>query len=231
MAKDIDGIKNRIQKLLAQAQDRAGTPEGDAFQEKAFALLARYGLDESDIKDAGTNPSDILNEKVHLHGSYIPLQQYLLTTISRALHCRVVFLGETGFLFGARRHAERVLMLFPMLNNIMAAGAAKQKADKFSSMNTTQLRRSYMYGFANGVHERLKAADNDAAKEFGTGTEIMLADDAERAKQALKKAFPRCRNTQSRAKLSAQALNAGMAEANNVDLGQKRFAQRAALAR
>lgn len=231
MAKDIDGIKTKIQKLLAQAQDRAGTPEGDAFQEKAFALLASYGLKESDIKDAEHNPSDILREIVHLHGRYIPLQKYLLTKISRALHCRVVFTDKTGFLFGARRHIERVMMLFPMLNNIMAAGATKQKADALSALNTTQLRRSYMYGFSNGVEIRLAKADKDVAKESGVGTEIMLADDELRAKAALNKAFPRVKATRRTAALSATALEAGMAEARKLDLDQKLSSRRAALTR
>ena len=47
MARDTDDLKSRVQKLLNQAADREGTPEGDTFYEKAFDLMARYGFDES----------------------------------------------------------------------------------------------------------------------------------------------------------------------------------------
>ena len=37
-------IKAKVEKLLRQAADREGTPEGDAFREKAFSLMAEYGV-------------------------------------------------------------------------------------------------------------------------------------------------------------------------------------------
>ena len=235
MAQDITAIKQKIQKLLAQAEDRAGTPEGETFQKKAFELLARYGLADSDIDTGDNDPAEVLHITLDLAGKYSQNQQILLTAIAGGLRCRTVFhrdsisKREIAHIFGARRHVDRINLLWPLLANLMAAGALKQKASRDSLYTTAQLRRSFMSGFAYTVKQRLLAVDNEIAHEQGRGTEIMLLSDAKKAQNKLEEVFPRTRKTKSKARLSTTSFEAGCKEAEEADLAQQRLRGRAAL--
>lgn len=82
-----DKIKQRVQKLLNQARDREGTPEGDVFYARAFELMAQYGYEQRDID--GPEPSEVGQRAYEFTGSYTEMQANLLLTIAAALHCRV----------------------------------------------------------------------------------------------------------------------------------------------
>jgi len=43
-------IADKVGKLLRQAEDVAGTPEEQVFLAKAFELMAKYGIDESEAR-------------------------------------------------------------------------------------------------------------------------------------------------------------------------------------
>lgn len=121
-------IKQRVQKLLNQARDREGTPEGDVFYARAFELMAQYGYEQRDID--GPEPSEVGQRAYEFTGSYTEMQANLLLTIAFALHC-------TGFsqrvynstrmkdavIFGCARHLERVDMLYALLLPVMLADA------------------------------------------------------------------------------------------------------------
>ena len=118
-----DKIKQRLQKLLNQARDREGTPEGDAFYARAFELMAEYGYEQRDLD---TDDGDEVGQRTYeFAGAYTEMQANLLLTIAFALHC-------TGFsqrvynstrmkdavIFGCARHLERVDMLYLSLIHI-----------------------------------------------------------------------------------------------------------------
>ena len=42
-----DKALDRIRKLFAKAESVAGTPEAEVLLERAYALLAKYGVDEA----------------------------------------------------------------------------------------------------------------------------------------------------------------------------------------
>lgn len=231
MSKNIDKIKSRIEKLLAQAHDQEGTPEGDVFQAKAFELLARYGLSESDVASDDTDMSEVVYKTVTITGSYRKQQAALLWAISTSLHCQGVLDSNNAVvhIFGANRHMERVMLLWSLLNPMMAAGAKRQRALPGSIYNTKQVRLSWMTGFSVQIRDRLAAAETMVAEETGTGTEIMLRDDAARAREERDKMFPNLRKGTGTTIRSHEHFEAGREAANGADLGQTRMASRAAL--
>ena len=90
--RDIDKIKEKVQKLLNLAADRAGTPEGDSFYEKAFALMAAYGFDERDL--TAPDEGDVVAHKHYeFAGAYSDMQSRLLLAIAQALHCTGYYQG------------------------------------------------------------------------------------------------------------------------------------------
>ncbi|WP_075691781.1 DUF2786 domain-containing protein [Corynebacterium sphenisci] len=229
---DRDRIRARIRGLLAQAADRAGTPEGDAFEERAYQLLARYGLDPGDLAGAGPRRAPVV-EHGRLTGRYLHQQAALLAAVAEGLHCTVVRSGAAGgvmdyHLAGAPRHLERVRLLFPMLNAAMAAGAARARPAPGERLGTAQVRRSWMLGFAAGVHRRLTAAEGAAAAD-APGAGLVLLDDRRRAEAALAERFPGIRRTRATGALSRAALAEGRRAAARADLGQTRLRPRPAL--
>lgn len=79
----MEKIKDRIRKLLAQAEDQEGTSEGEAFLDKAFELLAEYGLDRSEVEQSG----NAMQREIAIDGSYSLEQAQLLLAIAEAMHC------------------------------------------------------------------------------------------------------------------------------------------------
>lgn len=230
-------IKQRVQKLLNQAKDREGTPEGDAFYARAFELMAQYGYDERDLAspDAGDN---VGHRAYTFRGAYTDMQATLLHSIARSLHC-------TGFtqrvynstrvkdadIFGLQRHLDRVDMLYALLLPVMLAESQKIRATNFGE-SVVVMRRSFMQGFATSIGKRLMKAEEGAAKGDSEYA-LVLVDDAAKAEQARSKfaeeqGFVLSAHQTNRS-FDPGAYLSGHAAGENSDLGQTRVKSRAAL--
>ena len=231
-------IKDKVQKLLAQAADREGTPEGDVFYAKAFALMAEYGFEERDL-DNPTEGDEVIHKTYEFAGKYTDMQARLLHSIAQGLHC-------TGFtqrkynspgavsatLFGLRRHIERVDMLYALLTPVMIAGAQKLTRENWYEESTIVLRRSFMSAFATTVGQRLKEAETTV----GSGDEsyaVVLLDDQSKA-NAARDDFAsehgfHLSSYNSKRSFSARGWESGAEAGNRADLGQTRVGGKLAL--
>lgn len=225
-----DAIKDKVQKLLNQAADREGTPEGDVFYEKAFELMARYGFEE---KDLGPRDDEMTYVSFDLSGTYTDMQMYLLNAIATALHCTTLgakmprrIRVERGTVYGLRRHIDRVSLLFSLLNPMMAAQASR------IDWPSASRKRSFMQGFATGIYARLSDAESSvAASEPGYG--LALIDDSERARAYMHDVVAQngefITRSNSRRRLDADAFFDGGDAARGADIGQTRVGARPAI--
>ncbi|MFD5867165.1 DUF2786 domain-containing protein [Corynebacterium sp. NPDC060344] len=243
-------IREKVRKLLNQATDREGTPEGDVFRDKAFALIAQYGLDPAKLGDPSDAGAAMKVVELDMSGAYQRQQIGLLNALARALHCEVVLWSgggatggrgmgrgaDRGTLIGAARHVERVQLLFSMLCPHMLAGAARLRAG--DSARTARWRRSYMVGFATVVGDRLAELERGAAQRAdldaqrrpaGGSASLVLKDDAQRARDEMRRRYPFLRHTSSKARLDGDAFRHGCDAGFNSDLGQARMGARRAL--
>lgn len=238
--RDIDKIKERVQKLLNQASDREGTPEGDAFYAKAFGLMATYGFAERELGATSTG-DDIMHKEYQFHGSYTDMQSRLLLTIARALHCTGFYQRkynstkvESATVFGLRRHMDRVDLLYALLLPVMLAGAQRLRAESFID-SVVVMRRSFMTGFAAQVGERLAAAEATVAHDQKAREAYALAliDDAALAEHAAEHYAAEhdliLGGARSQRSLDVHAYAKGWDAGGNTDLGQARVAARPAL--
>ncbi|ANE05447.1 DUF2786 domain-containing protein [Corynebacterium crudilactis] len=224
-------IERKIRGLLAKAADQEGTPEGDAFQAKAFELMAHYGVEESQVN--GDESSQLIAESISLGGAHTPMQFRLLSSISEALSCTIVGTGNGRkitkvTIFGRRRHVERVMMLFTILNPQMATGATKaaKTANNPWGETTAVLKRSWMRGFIYSIGQRLKNIEKTVVEEAtaqGTGTEISLVDDLRAAEEMAEKEHPDRKTLTTRARYDAELVQKGSDSAENTDIGQTRI--------
>ena len=237
---DRDKIKQKVQKLLNQANDREGTPEGDVFYAKAFALMAEYGFAERDL-NAKDSDTDVVHKTIAFTGSYTDAQHGLLWAIANALHC-------TGFsnrkrrspaiinsiVFGDRRHLDRVEMLYSMLNPMMLSAAKNLSSDPWRDGSLVVKRRSFMEGFASIIGSRLEEAEGDVS-DSDERYALVLVDDFDKARAARDeylagKGFelkPYNRNCSFDADAWGKGVNAG----KMADIGQDRLVGQLALGR
>lgn len=214
-----DRAIERVRKLLAQARDRVGTPEGEVFEERAFELMARYGIDEGEMADGG--PAAIVRREVTLVGAYVPQQRNLVAALAHALHCVPVAAGKQIAVYGAVRHVERVVVLFAALLPTMMAGARAQGVP--AGVAAVTVRKSWMLGYAASVRRRLREAESGAAGEMGGDrAEVALLDDLSRAHAYVRENLTTRSSRMRPSALHAGAYRAGEAAAGNADLGQSR---------
>lgn len=230
-------IREKVVKLLHQAADREGTPEGDTFREKAFALMAKYGVDASQLEENQTGKAKEAVFK--FAGAYTDLQFYLLNCIAGALHCICVqqslyrrkMVPEAN-VFGMAHHVERVDMLFSALNPIMIAGANRYAATLWpDAVHTRRAKRSWMLGFARTIADRLEIIEHEHSTQYARGSqsgELVLASDFNKAQAAAFERFPALERhvLNSTATIDPFAFVEGKDTGDMQDLGQKRMRQK-----
>ncbi|QGU02852.1 hypothetical protein CKALI_09985 [Corynebacterium kalinowskii] len=220
----MEKIKERIRKLLAQAEDQQGTPEGDVFYDKAFALIAQYGIDRSELDH---DDESVTMRTFAIDGSYSGMQASLLISLGEVLHCVGFNTGPrpsriySVTLFGLPKHLDRVEMLYSMLRLSMLSGA-RRITDEWS---TVKARRSFMSGFICRISQRLVDAEETAVSAV-PGQGLALIDDAHLAYLAqvayLSQNNLHLHEIRSRGGLRPDAFDAGLRAGNGADIGQQR---------
>lgn len=221
----MDKVKDRIRKLLAQAEDRQGTPEGDVFYDKAFELLARYGFECSDVQQ---EDNKVEQRTVPIDGAYSGMQAALLIELARALHCTGFNTGPrvskivSVTLFGRACHLERVVLLYGMLRLSMLCGARNITGTD----SVVIARRSFMRGFISRIGSRLAQAETTVASEVA-GRGLALIDDAHLAYLAQVDFLNHNGLTLDERRLRQGhhplAYSAGLRAGDGVDIGQERI--------
>lgn len=232
-----DKIKQRVQKLLDQARDQEGTPEGDAFYARAFELMAQYGYEQRDLRD-NDDGSEVGQRAYEFSGAYTDMQANLLLTIARALHCsgftQRVYNStriKDAVIFGCARHLERVDMLYALLQPAMLADAQLVRASHWGESAVVR-RRSFMSGFASSIGTRLAAAEK-TVEDSNSGYGLVLLGDYDKA-AAARDEFAAAEGFvlsgySSKRSFDPDAYSAGHAAGERSDIGQTRVRARPAL--
>jgi hypothetical protein len=219
---------DRVRKLFAKAESVAGTPEAEVLLERAYALLAKYGVDEALARTGpDTAAAEVAVIDHVISGSYQPDQVGLVAALAAAMHCRAVTSARGDgtrvvHIVGVRRHVERVGMLAGALTGVMLAAAARQRPSPGVSAVTH--RKSFMTGFAFEVGRRLEAAERGAVAESrdAAGAGLVLRSDSQRAETELRRRFPTAVRG-ARRRVGTSGIEEGRRVGGSVDLGQRRF--------
>lgn len=218
-------MTERVGKLFAKAASTTSEEEATALLERAFALSAKYGIDEALARSGGDiDASEIVTATIDITGRYQVDQVALVASIASALHCKVVSSQDgpcrKAMVVGARRHTDRVSMLAGHLIGIMLSRAAKARSP-YPGVSTVGFRKSFCTGFAFEVGSRLTAAENNAVDESvdTKGAALVLASDADRADAGLARLFPHAVRGHRR-KVSTAGIDEGRTAASDLDLGQ-----------
>jgi len=202
---NIDKLREKVAKLLRQAEDVAGTAEEAVFQAKAFELMAKYGIDQAQVEAArqGLDASDLrdaIQWIVKIEGKYASAQLMLLHNLAIALHCKTVYSTVKAYggsstrmyVYGVPSHIERVKMLWQILQPQMMRLVDTVRPDyNYGAGHLRSYRRSWIAGFGQAVGARLRTQETKALENESGGALVLFRGDAERASLALRNAHPR----------------------------------------
>lgn len=231
-------IARRIRALLDKAEHTDYVHERDAFTAKAVALMAEYRITEAMI-DAARDPADrrgrITEREIHLgSGPYVRARLELLGPVAEANTCSVVTYvgwdGRVAVLHGYGSDLARVEMLYTSL--LVQATAEAARVAVPAGSKTVSVRRSFLFGFASKVAERLaeanaaaaRAAESDGGAITGAGAgsvALVLADRRADVDDYVQRRYGRL-GTLRRAAVSAAGYGEGQVAGARADLGTRR---------
>lgn len=216
-----DKMIERVAKLLRQAEDAEQSgrdAENVAFQEKAFEIMAAYGIDEAlarakqDGLDAKVDPK-AGSIYIRLEGKYRPMQAHLLHRVARAMHCTAIQLGTMGNItlkvYGMPDHLDRLQILWEILVP-QAQRGMKHAEPPFGYNHSGELRvyrRNWLAGFSQEIHNRIYKMENAAAA--AAGALVLYKSDKDRAELALQEEYPRTRKISGRRQFDTSGYNQG----------------------
>ena len=246
-------ILRRVRALMDKANSTEFEGEAKTFRDKAFELMAAYGIEQAVLEATGKAATDdITTIRIDFVSSFSFEKHMLLRAISTALGCKTIMTpsGKSVLyteVVGHRSDLERVEFLYTLLLIQAETGAAKLKAHSHGgyygprtvAAHTRALRAAYLRGFGEEVGGRLTAIQRHAANQSDVahagdgapGAALVLASRWEVVERAFGELFPETSEHKTRRHYNKKGYAAGQAGGRNADLGQDRFAHRKALAR
>lgn len=236
---DTDPILAKVRKLLAKAEDPAATAaEAETYTAKAAQLIADYGIDRAMLAAADPGRDPVGDRVVVLRAPYAADKAELLDTVAQRLRCRAVHRRSVTpdgkelsvHLFGHSSDLERTDLLFTSL--LLQATTELARVPTPPRESKAAFRRSWLAGYRTAIGDRLRAAEERAAREAaprfraqGHEAALVLADRSLEVDHALHAAYPRLRTARPRL-LSGSGARDGWQAGQRADLGGERLGGR-----
>lgn len=240
---NMEKLRDKVAKLLRQAEDVVGTPEEAVFQAKAFELMAKYGIEQASVDAAvrGLDVSDLRNAikwVVKIEGKYAAAQMQLLHNIALALHSRTVYSKNRYskelhmHVYGVSDHIERIKMLWAILQPQMMRLVDSVRPDY--DLRGTEYRYSYDTNEYQQVRTtgagKLRAYRRSWIAGFGSTVGQRLRSEENKALVHAESsgALVLFRNDAERAELAMREMNPrmGKARASKIDYNGYEHGQR-----
>lgn len=219
---ELPEVKERIAKLLRQADSVAGTPEADAFNQRAFELLARYKVSESDVRAAMDDSfgDGTVGVELNFGGPRAYPAMRLFARVAHASHCRTVYSDLPGpprvivvDVFGRPSDIDRARFLQDCLEPQMLTEANRRFEMSSEGISFKKYIRHFSTGFGDRIRARIMDAEDAAVRATSTNpksTALVLVTDDERAEAALMAKFPATKSKSS--KVFSDSLNRARSE-------------------
>ncbi len=158
----------KVERLWRKARSTNFPAEAQAYEEKALYLMARARITQA-MLDLDGDPDSIVDVKigVQLSGGYRIPAETIFSAVCKAFGCRA-YLYVSGrrsqpAAVGFSTDIDRVKFLWPMLHSDAMRAASELQGR--TAADTSGLRRSAMYGYAEAITERFEAINRLASKD------------------------------------------------------------------
>ncbi|MGH9306797.1 MAG: DUF2786 domain-containing protein [Acidimicrobiales bacterium] len=163
----------KVRALLDKAESTAFPEEAEALVAKAAELMARYRITQAMLEATSPGMSSNGSEPIVEHriemgkGPYVLARLSLLSVCAESQSCRVLTMtgweGRIAFVIGHLGDTRATEILYTSLLVQATLGASRVVPRGRTSSVT--VRRNYLVGFAEGISERLKTANDLAEAE------------------------------------------------------------------
>lgn len=214
--------EQRVVNLIKKADSVAGTPEEQAFRAKALELIAKYNLSEASLRDKSQGKLAITDRvKSFVKQHHMTSQVLLYSVIAKAQGCHCIQTANGVIrVFGTEQALDQVDWVYGLIwPSALSQTLAQRPPGNPSRGDVTIHRKSFLYGFVISIKERLDEAAPKGEDERSEGA-LVLLDDAKRAEEEMRKAYPNARRANSSRTIHEGAAEQGMAAGRNVNMGQ-----------
>jgi hypothetical protein len=167
----------RVRGLLAKAEATEFDEEAEALTEKAQELIARHAVDEA-LLHADDEVGEPSARRIPVDPPYAEPKAAVLTRVGEANRCRVVYSGGLGWVtaVGYEGDLDAVELLATSLLAQAAAAMARHgsQRDAAGRSRTRSFRRSFLFGFADRIGQRLREATEQQTAEAAAGDDRLL---------------------------------------------------------
>ncbi|HEY6019075.1 MAG TPA: DUF2786 domain-containing protein [Candidatus Paceibacterota bacterium] len=236
-----DPMIEKIRKILKKAESAArigNQEEADSANEMAAKLIAKYGVDQALLASKGEVQDVLSTLYIELTGNFVADKRTLLFSITEGLGAKSIFIKRRrpgtvqsysyiAHIFAFESDLRRIEFLYDMLVNQMLVGAAVAKVPTYESARS--YRKSWMYGFADAIRNRLQRNETKAAVEAGAGTDLVLFDRKTAVEARFEFAYPSKDRVSLTRRLSGSGRSDGYAEGQRANLGNNVGGSRRAL--
>jgi hypothetical protein len=180
---------DKIAKLLNLAENTTSEEEADAFNARAQSLMIKYGISERLLAQARGHQlqEEIIEHTIEYRGIFHMALWRIGSTIARANNCTVWYAPHKGItltdlhVIGYESDVMNVKLLDASLQ-IQASTAMQrwyrgQDVSWRTPMEKAKMRRTFLFGFANGLATKLTAAKK-------TGVDAAVEEETERTGDA-----------------------------------------------
>ncbi len=235
-----NGWLDKVQKLLAMAEDPSATPaEAEAFSAKAEALMIKFSIDAALLQSRGDRPVDkLISVNVDLADPYANVKRDLTWSVAKALGCKAIWSWRWKVINGKRGKSHYMTivgfesdvakvqtLLASLFIQMSRALVANDYARPYGEHLRTW-RNAVGVGFTNAVHSRLaqlRKKATDEARIESTGTDLVLADRTAQVDDEYARLFPDSKSVSRTAARSLAGYRNGVMAGNRADLNQPRM--------
>lgn len=232
-----DDWARKIAALLAKAES-ASPEEAEAFTDQAMRLMAKFNIDQSllDMRRAaaGGKPESIIKYTFRFTGTYHRALLYTFEGVAKALGLQASFSRysneSTLHIYGFESDVAQAKLLIASLQlQLVVALDSWWKTYEYKSwlspMEKFKARRTFMFGFGEGVESRIYASRKSAIAEAESttpGAGLMLRDRASQLEQYYKSLSVRTVKVKQEVTDADAYLN-GYESGERADTGEKRL--------
>ncbi|PSO52747.1 MAG: hypothetical protein BRC31_04210 [Actinobacteria bacterium QS_5_72_10] len=167
----------RVRGLLAKAEVTEFDEEAEALTEKAQELIARHAVDEA-LAHAGDDVGEPSTRRIPVDPPYAEPKAAVLTQVGEANRCRVVYSHDLGWVtaIGYEGDLDAIELLATSLLVQATATMARHgsRRDASGRSRTQSFRRSFLFGFAGRIGQRLREATEHQTAEAAAGDGRLL---------------------------------------------------------
>jgi hypothetical protein len=235
-----DGWLDKVQKLLAMAEDPSATSaEAEAFSAKAEALMIKFSIDAAMLQSRGERPVDkLISVSVDLGDPYANVKRDLTWSVAKALGCKAIHSYRWAWkgnkrskshymtIVGFESDVDKVQALLASLFIQMSRAIVLNDYQRPYGEHLRTWRNAVGVGFTNAVHARLatlRKKATDEARIESTGTDLVLADRTAQVDDEYARLFPDSRTVSRTSSRSLAGYRNGVQAGNRADLNQPRM--------